>query len=462
MKSTIYKWHRKLGLFILIPLFIWTISGILHPIMGWLKPNVPNKFLKSVPINPTAIGKSLQEVLSLNSIESITDFKLITIGENQYYQVFMEGEISYINADTGLLLQDGDKVYAKSLARYFSNDQNSIIKNIEVISDFTMAYREINRLLPVYKVDLDRGDGLTLYIHTPSSRLGTANNTTRKRMLYTFNFLHNWEFIWFNKNVRLVIILLFSSLTFMTAIAGLILYLSRWRNFKKIKARNTNLLLRKYHRSIGVSVSIFMLLFAFSGFYHGLIKLGKTTGVAPQVAQSFYTNDLNFSLNEFLGSYKSPIKNVGLISINKKPYLQVFSSRQEAVYINLKTAELLKNGEQKHAEFLASKFSGMANHINAKRITKFAGEYGFVNKRLPVWRVDYNTNKNLTYYVETTTRKLALKVEDADRSEGFSFAFLHKYHYLDFLGKNARNGIMIFITLCIALLALLGIRIYIK
>ena len=92
--------------------------------------------------------------------------------------------------------------------------------------------------------------------------------------------------------------------------------------------------------------------------------------------------------------------------------------------------------------------------------------YGFLNKRLPVWRVEYDTPDHLAYYVETATNSLASVVRDAVRAEGWSFSFLHKYHWLDFAGKDVRDLVMGLFGFGNLLIAVLGLwmftRRYIK
>jgi hypothetical protein len=98
----------------------------------------------------------------------------------------------------------------------------------------------------------------------------------------------------------------------------------------------------------------------------------------------------------------------------------------------------------------------------ASLVTSFAGEYGFVNKRLPVVKLAYDTPAHTTYYIETTTSRLSTKVEDHNRREGFSFAFLHKYSWLDFLGKNARDGVMTAAAASVLVVSVLGLLVFLK
>jgi hypothetical protein len=43
------------------------------------------------------------------------------------------------------------------------------------------------------------------------------------------------------------------------------------------------------------------------------------------------------------------------------------------------------------------------------------------------------------YYVETSTGKCAAYITDKDLFEGYSFALLHKHHFMDWAGKSARD-----------------------
>jgi hypothetical protein len=113
----------------------------------------------------------------------------------------------------------------------------------------------------------------------------------------------------------------------------------------------------------------------------------------------------------------------------------------------------------KHAVSLAQQYSGLdpSKVVSIEPVFKFEGEYGFINKRLPVWRVSFDTPDAAAYYVETSSGTLATIVRNADRAEGYSFAFLHKYHWLDFAGKNVRDFVMASFAFGMTLTAGLGL-----
>jgi hypothetical protein len=119
---------------------------------------------------------------------------------------------------------------------------------------------------------------------------------------------------------------------------------------------------------------------------------------------------------------------------------------------------VIDDAARKLAVQIAAHFSGLPDNkiVQLSQVTQFEGEYGFLNKRLPVWRVEYATLDHLTYYVETATGALASIVRDADRAEGWSFSYLHKFHWLDFAGKDVRDLVMGLFGLGNLVIAVLG------
>jgi hypothetical protein len=134
------------------------------------------------------------------------------------------------------------------------------------------------------------------------------------------------------------------------------------------------------------------------------------------------------------------------------------------IYLHSTTYQPLLNGERKYAAYLASYFSKNAEKdtTSIEVITKFEGEYGFVNKRLPVWKVNYPFNSKQRWYVETSTSKLAAKVNDNDLIEGYSFAFLHKHHFMDFAGKGWRDFSTMFWAMSQVVIVIIGLILWQK
>lgn len=82
--------------------------------------------------------------------------------------------------------------------------------------------------------------------------------------------------------------------------------------------------------------------------------------------------------------------------------------------------------------------------LETKVITEFESrKYGFANKRLPVIKLTYDTPENTTYFIETSTSRLAAVIKNADIIEGYSFAIFHKFLFMDWAGKNIRDLTMV-------------------
>lgn len=157
------------------------------------------------------------------------------------------------------------------------------------------------------------------------------------------------------------------------------------------------------------------------------------------------------------------------------------------VYINTATNKITPNLDLQYAEFLAYYFTDGAPKaaccemmspeipeesetslenvklLESKVITNFENrEYGFVNKRLPVVKLAYDTPEKTTYFIETATSRLAAIVKNSDMLEGYSFAIFHKYLFMDWAGKNVRDFTMVLAALAILIVSVLGLVMFIK
>jgi hypothetical protein len=100
--------------------------------------------------------------------------------------------------------------------------------------------------------------------------------------------------------------------------------------------------------------------------------------------------------------------------------------------------------------------SAQANLGGPELVTRFAGEYGFVNKRLPVVKLAFDMPDHTALYVEPASGRLAALVTDGDRREGLSFAVLHKFFLMDWAGKNVRDAVAILSALGVLVVTLYG------
>lgn len=500
VKKNIYKWHRIIGLITIIPVIFWTISGLMHPFMShWFKPKIAKEFLMPQTLKKEDITLSLQQVLKQNEITQFKNFRVLSFGGQTYYQVKrMAGKLSYFNTRTGLELSKGDLVYAEWMARELSQDSISKIKTISVQSDFDKQYKFVNRLLPVYKVQFERPDGLDIFVETESGRMATFNTDARKGFIWIFDVFHNWSFLeaisnnWLRVTVMLILLIIISVSTF----SGLVIYGLMWKKFKKPRNNKDQVgILRKYHRQIGLWVSFVTFTFSLSGAYHVSTKYTPDERLKYVYEPTFKTEDLQMA-SFALPLDWSRLTNISLVKLKKQDYFQVFYKKDEdkpasIEYLDARSGMTLKEGNLIYAKYLANKFANMeaklkentnvssaeccepssdlesedineANLLKTEWMTKFDREYGFVNKRLPVMKLAYNTENHATFYIETGTGRLAAKVEDADRREGYSFAIFHKYLFMDWAGKDVRDIVTMISALGVLVVSLFGLALFLK
>ena len=98
-----------------------------------------------------------------------------------------------------------------------------------------------------------------------------------------------------------------------------------------------------------------------------------------------------------------------------------------------------------------------ARIISTQAITRFMPEYGFVQKRLPVYQLSLDTPDHTTIYIDPIDAVVSSVVNDLSRAEGFSFAYLHKATWLDFLGKGTRDAVLGLQALGVLVMACLGL-----
>jgi hypothetical protein len=476
IKSKFYKWHRVLGLISLVPVIFWTLSGLSHPFMSnWFRPSIAQEVFKPLAQNQMKPVLSLQQVLDKNNVKAIRNFALVDFKENTFYQVLGQDSIyNYYSANDGILLKDGDRLYATYLARYFTQDSTSNIKKIDYQTSFDGVYQPINRLLPVWKISFDRPDGMDVYIETGQSRMGTFNNNTRKAFLWTFEQFHTWQFLADigGDTFRNVVLLVIMVAMLFSLISGITVYGLFWKKFKSIrqnqkaKGVDDKRFVHRFHRQLGLTVSFVMFTFVISGAFHLAVKLHNTEPTKADYGTVINRNELSIA-NLQLPLADSLIVHTGLVSFADSSFYQVTDTKKQIRYFNTLSGKELANGDEQYARFLSTYYHNSKRSIqktgeqqSVKPIKQFTEEYGFINKRLPVQQVSYPGNEN--WYIETTTSKLATKVAGIDRIEGFSFIFLHKYFGMTWAGKNIRDIVSMLAALGVLVVSLFGFASFIK
>jgi hypothetical protein len=466
MKARLYKIHRILSLIVFIPVILWSLSGILHPVMAnWFRIQPAERFLKQAPFEADSSRLSPQDVCQLNQIDAFQNIKMVYVNQKEYYQVKTDNQLQYFDTHDATELIDGDKLYAQFLARYYVGDTVSPINNVEQITEYTGQYKVINRLLPVYKVSFEREDGMDVYVETSSSGLGTMNDKYRKSYLWLFSNFHNWDFLGKNVWVKSTAILLFSISVFITGILGLIIYWKNWKTFRLQKKKNPNLTLRKRHRKISLATSIFLLAFAFSGGFHTFMKYDSIRLNDYEPGISFSSQDFKVPLSAIM-EQSGPISKMGIVNYQGNPFFRIQDTAKHSSpkYYSALNGQEIPGADRNYAIQRAAQILAADENdvLETEPIFKYNHENGFINKRLPVWKVTFKSNPDKSCYVETASGIPGAIVDASDQLEGASFSFLHKYHMLDFMGKGWRDLLLSLAAFSLVVISLTGFAIWMK
>jgi hypothetical protein len=541
LKKNIYRWHRRLSLIIAIPVILSATSGLMHPIMTNLRPSVATQGIRPLAIDSSQLLLPLEVALDSNHIDSISKVRVVHIDTNWFYQV-QRGVADipvYLSSRTGKQLPNGDWLYAQYLARQFLEGQPRNADRLETLRKRTIGgpvaegmmhngismamtmdmpstmpdccnaatssvlnakgskvldearlttfddeYNEINRLLPVYKVSFDRSDGIRVYVETVQDRFSLVVDNRRATFNRVFQYIHTYRWLDFLGEGKHVVEFLLMAIAFLTTVMGVYIFFAT--TSKKVPG-NRNVKARRNHRYTAIAISLFTLMFTFSGGYHALNKLKEDTRDRYFVSNRFAKRDIRLDYALLAAAVRRPITGISLVRMGQDQYWQATTLRKAdssasgkakpkdlmkdmqvvvppVSYVNAATWKVLPDGESRYATYLATQFSGHspADILSTVQITKFDRDYNFTDKRLPVWKVSYPQNSHERYYVETSTGSLSVRVNDWDLVEGYSFAVLHKHEFLGGIGKWAKDTSTMFWAAAQVFMVGLGLFLYFK
>lgn len=466
MKRNLYIWHQWIGIAACLILFAWSFSGFLHPIMSWTQPRPVQMFYKTDALTADKIGVSPSDALRQNNIENFSRFNTVSFGGESFYQIepSKNAPLVYLNSKTGAKLDDGDAKFAEHLARYYTGDDKSKIREIKYLTEFSDNYNWTNRLLPAYEIKFDRPDKMTAYIETSGARLATMNNSRKVFIQSIFVNLHNLEILNLSQPFGIAVKMIFMSIVFFTALSGVLVYGLFWKRFKPLNGNpTTRKSLRKWHRTIGIFISLGALSISFSGAFHAFEKRNNDITKVVQTENTFSANQIKTSLTDALSKAENPTV-AALVKIDQTPFYRIVQADKKIVFVNAETSETESNGELKLARSIANSLSGFTEKdiVSVEPIKTFTDEYGFINKRLPVVKVQYDRDSDARYYVETSSGTLAAKVDNLNAIEGYSFGFLHKWDILgSIIGKTTRDILLMVFAFGNMIVTVLGVWLFV-
>lgn len=476
IRKNIYKWHRQLSIIIAFPVLIWAISGLIHPVMSNIRPNIATQRPPQFAIDSNSLKVPLDIALRENGMNVFYNCRIIQLNNQFYYQVkkSVDAVPVYLSATDGKELQNGDELYAVFLANNFASGKKLDVQSVKYVTDFTSDYNRINKLLPVYRVKFKRSDGICIYVDTQQSRFSYATNDTRSFLTRAFTFLHTWSWMGSLTLLKIIIMSLLMLFTFMTSIIGIYIFFTS----KSKKSNGNNMLKRRRnHRFTAIFASLFTLFFSFSGGVHILAQLQKDEAGKTIFRQKILQSESNFDLAKIQQLIHRPVHNLSFVKMNGNLYLRIIAPdknkdndkdlmKQKKVdgpdvsFVDLSDYTLLRNGEELYAQYLADIYLHKKTAPDeTTEITAFNDDYDFADKVLPVWKVKRSDG---TVYIETSTAKLRKLSSAMAKFDGYSFAFLHKHEFMMFAGKTAKDISTMFWVMAQIVMIVSGLILYFK
>jgi hypothetical protein len=325
------------------------------------------------------------------------------------------------------------------------------------------------------------------YIDTRTGRLGTLVDRTKVFSSVEFAIAHRWQ--WLDPIAPALRIIVFS-LVLLAALgvtlSGCWIYIARWSH----SAASWNL--RRVHRVWGVSISLVSFMFVLSGGFH-LLHLGLRGDPGERfqlLAKRHQAAALQIApLNAVRRAGLAAVESISLAQVDGRLYYRVQPAVDEnaaagaaahqhgghipqgkvtpgqvaepgaAVFVSALDGAVLPDGELRFAAEIAQSAGLRSASGKVTIVTQFDDEYGFAFKRLPVYRVPFAGG--VTVYVDATDGNLAAVIDDADRAEGWVFAYVHKLEWLTpVIGTDWRDVIAAMVAFSLTVAALLGIAVY--
>lgn len=479
MRAALHRWHQRIAMVAGVAALLWGLTGLSHPLMVWSSPR-PAAFASSP--EPFMLTDALApgSVMGLHDIERAATIRAVAAPSGDHaLWLIRESDRSptrYFDSRSGLELAGEDQRRAERLARHFAGDEDSAISSADYLTAFTPDYPEVNRLLPVWRIAFDRSDGLVAYIDSAGGRLATLDNALRHAFLFTFSNIHTLAFLPKGAEpARILLIgLLIGSLWAAALLAlGLLLLL---RNGRRRGAR-------RWHRLLGYAAVIPALMFSTSGLYHLLHAADVSMPEPDAPARAIAAKDIarlpplsggSLAALIALDAGDGAVWRIDLAgdaadapAMTADPHAHHRGDAPPAptgdgptLWLEAASGAPLVGGAENLVRRIAAEQAGMeAGRIaTISRVDGFTAEYGFINKRLPVWRVAFADPEAPRLFIDPVDGVIAGRAGNADLREGVVFNALHKWRWLDGIGNRNRDLVIMGFVALILIVTLLGWR----
>ena len=478
--KTVKKWH---GLFLwpaLLATIVYILSALSHPLMVWTGPQAKKMYPPSLVLKGAEVT-NISKIIKKNNLSTAKIAKFVPFKEQVLFQITQDKNSPrrYFSSSTLTEIEHHDPQQAIWLAEHYLAEEK-LIQSIEFQTQFDNQYPEVNRLLPVYKINFDTADNLTVFVHTETQAIEAITNDWKRSLRWVFQNLHSFEFLSEFEGLRLALIIFMVSLITLMAITG-IMFLVMLKRRNKVQQAE-----RRWHRRLAYVVVVPLMLFSISGIYHLLhMSLEDKTGLpllannelplyswnaieVPSLLRGANINQISLiqakvnGEEKFLYRISASVENP-LQENNRVKRFKGASAEFKGHYIDSQSGAILNKLDDQLVIQKAKVLLNMKSWqvIDSQPITHFGPTYDFRNKRLPVWQLD--GNDGLRIFIDPVTGQLVDFNHTFERIESYSFSFLHKWNLLvPLVGRFYRDVIIVMVLSLGLLLSLLGLIIHLK
>ncbi len=213
-------WHRLAGYVLALPILSYSASGLFHLLTFAAVPPVSNLQL-SEPIDLNKAHFPIHEqweeisaglnVSTVSIIEDVNGNLLYRLGiakprgggpntaaeirNARYDGVERTGPAIYLDASTGLPVEQGDKELALQLSEKFTQNDRELIEDAGIVTRFGSGYDFRNKRLPVWRFDYGAPVNATVFVDTTTGVLADVTLHSAKPEQWSFSQLHKFDFL---------------------------------------------------------------------------------------------------------------------------------------------------------------------------------------------------------------------------------------------------------------------------
>lgn len=231
---------------------------------------------------------------------------------------------------------------------------------------------------------------------------------------------------------------------------------------KRMLKRN----LYKWHRVLGIMTVIPVIFWTCSGLSHPIIAHWFKAPLAHEYIKPEVIDrgQVKLSIQQVLSRNGINLfTNFRMIKFRGQTYYQVKNRKNEISYFSAADGTRLVDGERLYAEYLGRYFLGDSTsklgHI--EEVRSFNGEYQYVNRLLPVWKLSFDRKDKMDVYVETSQSRLANYNDSNRKIFLWVFSNFHSYEFIARITNNTVRYLLILVLASIVIFSTLsGIIVY--